>query len=66
MTNLRSVLDKYLSMRKGLGYKYEHQTRRLADFVAFLEKQSQDHHDEAGNGMGNAAAGSSCIPGRCD
>lgn len=37
MTNLRSALDKYLSM-KGLGYKYEHQTRRLADFVAFIEK----------------------------
>ena len=39
MTNLRSALDKYLSMRKGLGYKYEHQTRRLADFVAFMEKR---------------------------
>lgn len=26
-------------MRKGLGYKYEHQTRRLADFVAFMEKR---------------------------
>src|SRR3954468_22709854 len=38
MTNLRSTLEKYLSMRKGLGYKYEHQTRRLADFVAFMEK----------------------------
>jgi hypothetical protein len=31
MTNLRAALDKYLSMRKGLGYKYAHQTRRLAD-----------------------------------
>jgi hypothetical protein len=39
MTNLRSALDKYLSMRKGLGYKYEHQTRRLTDFVAFMEKR---------------------------
>ncbi|WP_456856744.1 tyrosine-type recombinase/integrase [Bradyrhizobium sp. USDA 4501] len=39
MNNLRSALDKYLSMRKGLGYKYEHQTRRLADFVAFMEKR---------------------------
>src|SRR5258708_1595095 len=37
MTDLRSALDKYLSMRKGLGYKYEHQTRRLADFVVFME-----------------------------
>jgi len=39
MTNLRAALDKYLSMRKGFGYKYEHQTRRLADFVAFMEKR---------------------------
>jgi hypothetical protein len=39
MTDLRSALDKYLSMRKGFGYKYEHQTRRLADFVAFMEKR---------------------------
>ncbi|MET4037354.1 MULTISPECIES: hypothetical protein [unclassified Bradyrhizobium] len=39
MTNLRSALDKFLSMRKGLGYKYEHQTRLLADFVTFMEKR---------------------------
>jgi len=39
MTTLSSALDKYLSMRKGLGYKYEHQTRRLDDFVAFMEKR---------------------------
>ena len=39
MTDLRSALGKYLSMRKGLGYKYEHQTRRLGDFVAFMEKR---------------------------
>jgi integrase len=37
MIDLRSVLERYLSMRKGLGYKYEHQSRRLADFVAFME-----------------------------
>ena len=39
MTDLRSALERYLSMRKGLGYKYQHQTRRLADFVAFMEKR---------------------------
>lgn len=39
MTNLRAALDKYLNMRQGFGYKYEHQTRRLADFVAFMEKR---------------------------
>ncbi len=42
MTNLRSALDKYLSMRKGFGYKYEHQTRRLADFVAFMEHNQEE------------------------
>jgi len=39
MTDLRSALERYLNMRKGLGYKYEHQTRRLADFVSFMEKR---------------------------
>jgi integrase len=39
MTDLRSALDRYLTMRQGLGYKYERQSRRLADFVAFMEKR---------------------------
>ncbi len=39
MTDLRSALERYLGMRKGLGYKYQHQTWRLADFVAFMEKR---------------------------
>jgi integrase len=39
MTDLCSALERYLNMRKGLGYKYEHQTRRLADFVSFMEKR---------------------------
>lgn len=39
MTDLHSALERYLSMRKGLGYKYQHQTRRLADFVSFMEKR---------------------------
>ena len=56
MTDLRSALEKYLSMRKGLGYKYEHQTRRLGDFVAFMEKRKVHHHDEARDGMGDPAA----------
>ena len=37
MTGLRFALEQYLSMRQGLGYKYQHQARRLAQFVAFLE-----------------------------
>ena len=39
MTALRSALERYLSMRQGLGYKYQHQARRLADFVSFMEKR---------------------------
>ena len=37
MSCLRSVLERYLSMRQGLGYKYQHQARRLAEFVSFME-----------------------------
>ena len=37
MTSLRSALDQYLSMRRGFGYKYQQQARRLADFVSFME-----------------------------
>lgn len=40
MKDLRSLLERYLTMRKGLGYKYERQTRRLADFVVFMEKRN--------------------------
>ncbi|WP_280554665.1 tyrosine-type recombinase/integrase [Halomonas sp. 25-S5] len=38
MISLRSALEQYLSMRQGLGYKYQHQARRLADFVSFMER----------------------------
>lgn len=37
MISLRSTLEQYLSMRQGLGYKYRHQARRLANFVSFME-----------------------------
>jgi integrase len=40
MTGLRSALDRYLSMRQGLGYKYQQQARRLSDFVSFMEKHN--------------------------
>ncbi|MEX0739305.1 MAG: tyrosine-type recombinase/integrase [Pseudohongiella sp.] len=38
MISLRSALEQYLGMRQGLGYKYQHQARRLADFVSFMER----------------------------
>lgn len=38
MISLRSALEQYLNMRQGLGYKYQHQARRLADFVSFMER----------------------------
>jgi integrase len=37
MTGLRLELERYLSMRQGLGYKYLDQARRLRDFVSFTE-----------------------------
>jgi integrase len=37
MTTLRLALERYLSMRQGLGYKYRAQARRLRDFVSFME-----------------------------
>ncbi len=40
MTNLRSALERYLSLRQGLGYKYQQQARRLADFVSFMEARN--------------------------
>lgn len=39
MTNLRSALDKYLSMRMGLGYKYEHQ-RPVGSLTSLLSWRS--------------------------
>lgn len=39
MTDLHSALQRYLHMRKGFGFKYQHQTRRLTDFVAFMDKR---------------------------
>jgi|SRR5262245_35516297 len=37
MTGLRLELERYLSMRQGLGYRYLDQARRLRDFVSFME-----------------------------
>jgi integrase len=39
MTDLRTALKRYLNMRQGLGYKYQHQARRLTDFVSFMEER---------------------------
>jgi integrase len=39
MRDLRSALERYLTTRKALGYKYENQTRYLADFVIFMENR---------------------------
>ena len=39
MTGLRLALERYLSMRQGLGYKYQDQARRLRDFVSFMERR---------------------------
>ena len=63
MTDLRSALERYLGMRKGLGYKYQHQTWRLADFVAFMEKREAATITTKLASMGDAAARSACFLG---
>ncbi|MGS5046769.1 MULTISPECIES: tyrosine-type recombinase/integrase [unclassified Mameliella] len=40
MITLRSALEQYVGMRQGFGFKFQHQARRLADFVAFMERQN--------------------------
>ena len=39
MTDLQSTLERYVNMRQGLGYKFQRQAQRLADFVSFMEKR---------------------------
>jgi integrase len=39
MIDLRSTLERYVIMRQGLGYKFQRQAQRLADFVSFMEKR---------------------------
>lgn len=36
MSPLRPTLRQYVAMRRGLGYKFQRQERRLTDFVAFM------------------------------
>lgn len=42
MSRLRTALERYVSMRQGLGYKYRGRSRRLPDFVAFIEARGAD------------------------
>lgn len=37
MSSLRSALDRYAAMRRGLGHQFRAQERRLTDFVTFME-----------------------------
>ena len=37
MSTLRQALQGYIAMRRGLGYKFNHQAHRLADFIGFME-----------------------------
>lgn len=38
MSSLRSALQRYVEMRRGLGHKFRSQERRLTDFVLFMEQ----------------------------
>jgi hypothetical protein len=40
MTDLRSTLERYVNMRQGLGYKFQRQSQRLAEFVSFISPSS--------------------------
>lgn len=37
MNTLRSSLQQYVAMRRGLGFKFRHQEKRLTAFVSFME-----------------------------
>jgi len=39
MNTLRQVFQDYISMRRGLGYKFIHQEHRLAGFITFMEER---------------------------
>ena len=39
MSALRSALHRYVAMRRGLGYQFRVQERRLSDFVTFMENR---------------------------
>ena len=54
MTDLRTALERYLSMRRGLGYKYQHQEATAGRFLLLNgDPRGCDHHDEAGQNLGN-------------
>ncbi len=42
MSRLRTALERYVSMRQGLGYKYHGPARRLSDFVTFMEARDAE------------------------
>ena len=65
MTGLRSTLERYLSMRQGLGYKYQHQARRLADFVSFMEKRKATTITTSWRWPGRRCHPIGTHPGRC-
>lgn len=42
MSRLRTILERYVDMRQGLGYKYEAPAHRLSDFVSFMETRNAE------------------------
>lgn len=42
MSGLRTILDRYVAMRQGLGYKYAGPAKRLSDFVSFMEARGAE------------------------
>lgn len=43
MTKLRQLVDQYLEIRRGFGYKLEREDRLLPDFISFLHAHNASH-----------------------
>ncbi len=43
MSGLRDALDRYLEMRRGLGYRLKHDERDLVSFVNFMDAHGSTH-----------------------
>lgn len=43
MTTLREMVDRYLALRRGLGYKLKIEGRMLGQFVGFCDARGLEH-----------------------
>jgi integrase/recombinase XerD len=43
MKTLQDVVEEYIAMRRGLGYKLKYESKALVDFVSFLEREGSSY-----------------------